>query len=358
MEPPIFQLCRIICQLNSYYDADESTYTQFTTELNNNTQLINTKSHYTTLLNIAAKKGNARILKLLLEKGANVNLRDEDSSTPLISATYFKYTRGSKQSDHIYELLKHKPNLDLQDNAGDTALMVQCWGAQPDDEDIALRLIDMGANIFIEKGNHRIAVHDTICNCDHNMTVTAFTLMCEFNSPYTHKLQKKLISMGAHLDRIKKNRAGHELFTVCKNGNMYLVEELLKAGANIYHECQLQKGDVTTTTPAELIIRYKYLHCFIDYLYQIHPWQNKYLKIALKYGCHKYVELYIKKCADENLLDIVYSDQFIKLLNDYKCEIIIKRLKRDIFSSLFLILNRKSINKHIGYKIVELICSA
>ena len=65
----------------------------------------------------AIKNGDPEIIELLLNKKPNLDLQDNDGNTALIHA--------AKNGDPavIKLLLKHKPNLDLQDNDGNTALI-------------------------------------------------------------------------------------------------------------------------------------------------------------------------------------------------------------------------------------------
>jgi ankyrin repeat protein len=342
--PHIFEL---FDQLIKNYTDD--TYNAFTKELDQ-LEDINIKHQDNTLLTLAAYHQNTQLIKLLLEKGADINISTDNSNySPLIYALFRKGLRLIAKTDHVYELLKHKPNLDLQDHVGDTALMVACWGIHDVDDDIALTLIEMGADINIEKPSK-------IIRCPDNITGTAFTILCDKKGFPNHllKLQTKLISMSAHLNRIHANGAGHELFTACENNNIYLAEELLKAGANINHKCYTCGFISPLTTTAELIVTQKSLHCLIDYFDDsIYSNANTALiDTAIQHKCYKFIEQYIRKN------NLGYSDVFINKLISHKCDVIIKQLKRDIFSSLFLILNKRSINKHIGYKIIDLICGA
>jgi ankyrin repeat protein len=353
--PHIFELCMLLLKNENPNDHDY-LYNKFTKELD---QLkdINTKYGGKTLLTLASMNRNTQIIKLLLEKGADRNIStDGNLYTPLICAVYYRCFVESTNVDHIYELLKHKPKLDLQDYVGDTALMVACWGMKPEDDDIGLTLIDMGADINIDNTFH--IQHQNISGCRENIPMTAFSVLCSRSSKNTPKLQKRLLSMGAHINRIKTTGAGHELFDACKNNNVYLAEELLKAGANIDHTCYIPKKDTygrELTTTAELIIKNEQLHCLMDYL---DPDNQRLIDVAIEHKCYKFIELCINKCVQQNRLDHIYSDEFINKLTIFKCDVIIKKLKRDIFSSLFLSLNRRSINKYICQQVVDFISNA
>jgi hypothetical protein len=346
----IFELCNQLLT-NENPDIYDSLFAVFTKSLD---QLkdINTKYAGKTLLTLASAKRNTNMIKLLLEKGADINISTNDNYyTPLICAMYYRSFVENAKADHVYELLKHKPKLDCQDYVGDTALMVACWGSHPEDDDIGLTLIDMGADINIEK--QFSPQQGSVCT--NELRGTAFTALCTRNSKKIPKLQKRLLSMGAHINRIKANGASHELFTVCKNKDVYLAEELLKAGANIHHKCYSRHTStykLESITTAELIITQKSLHCLVDYLDAL-PNLDNLIYLAVEHKCYKFIELYINRCVKLNKLGYIYSDAFINDLIYYKCDIIIKRLKRDIFSSLFLILNKKSINKYIGQRIVD-----
>ena len=58
-------------------------------------------------LHFACKKGNLKIVKILLENGSNINHQDEIGQTPLYFATYFEFI------DIVEELLEKGANPNL-----------------------------------------------------------------------------------------------------------------------------------------------------------------------------------------------------------------------------------------------------
>lgn len=74
-----------------------------------------------TLLTIASNNGSLRSMKLLLDKGANVNLRCEDGETPLMRAVGSLYRSGI---DSVRLLVTRGANVNLAMPEGTTPLMM------------------------------------------------------------------------------------------------------------------------------------------------------------------------------------------------------------------------------------------
>ena len=70
--------------------------------------------------------GNPEIVRLLIEHGANVNSRDDDGMTPLITAAFM----GDREA--VQALLKRRAEVNARDKAGDTALRsLKTFGGDP-----------------------------------------------------------------------------------------------------------------------------------------------------------------------------------------------------------------------------------
>lgn len=79
---------------------------------------VNAKEEGTTALHLAASQGNAEIVSLLLEAGANPNIRDEEKQTPLMMLY------GENASEILDLLLRAGAKVNVKDAEGRTPLMV------------------------------------------------------------------------------------------------------------------------------------------------------------------------------------------------------------------------------------------
>jgi len=76
--------------------------------------------------------GDFKKVKQLLEKGADVNARDEDGWTALIKASYNGY-------EGIAELLiEYGADVNAQNKYGDTALIYACWNGHKEVAELLL----------------------------------------------------------------------------------------------------------------------------------------------------------------------------------------------------------------------------
>ncbi|GBG31919.1 Ankyrin repeat and protein kinase domain-containing protein 1 [Hondaea fermentalgiana] len=125
-----------------------------------------------TALMLACRYEQPDTAQLLAERGANLDLQNNNEDTALMLACRFE------QPDTAQSLTERGANLDLQNNNGDTALMLACYHGQPD---TAQLLIKRNANL-------------DLLNDDEN---TALMLACWRGQPKTAQL---LIERGANLD--------------------------------------------------------------------------------------------------------------------------------------------------------------
>jgi ankyrin repeat protein len=172
---------------------------------------LNRKGKYNrTALMWAIYYGHTEIAELLIKKGANLDLQDEGNNTTLISAAYKGHTE-------IVELLiNRKAKLDLQDNNGNTALM---WAACEGNKKMVELLIKKGADLNLQNG-------------DGN---TALILSIDFP-----EIAKLLINAGADLN-LQNKKGNTVLFWAAYKGNKEIVELLIKKGADL--NLKNKKGD-------------------------------------------------------------------------------------------------------------------
>lgn len=104
---------------------------------------VNFKTHSgKTPLLLASENGHEKVVNELLKSGADVNVVDNWESSALI------WSAANSHSDIISELLKIDGiNLDLQDEAGYTALM---WGVINGKETIVKMLLEAGADLKLK----------------------------------------------------------------------------------------------------------------------------------------------------------------------------------------------------------------
>jgi len=173
-------------------------------KLNANGNNINKGNHDgDTLLHIAAGRGNNKVIKLLLERGAKVNSTNELGETPLIHAsTYF--------IDTVKLLLENGAKINMKDTFEERAPL----HVASDYGNIVIVkfLLEKGAKVDIE---------------DFNKKTTLFLAVFEGYKD----IAKLLLKYGAKID--KQNVCGETaLHIASKEGRLDMVKLLLKNGAD------------------------------------------------------------------------------------------------------------------------------
>lgn len=95
-----------------------------------------------TALHIACSRGNLRMVKFLIDNGANVNKQDNNGFTPLMCASF-----NNCKSTVIHLVHIRETNLDLQSKNGSSALLFASRGGSLD---IVKILVEFRANIELE----------------------------------------------------------------------------------------------------------------------------------------------------------------------------------------------------------------
>ena len=106
---------------------------------------------YSTLLHVASYRGIGRLVRLLLEHGANINVRNGQHQTPLHQALVG--IKDAYESDYLYLihlLLAHGADVDALDNDHSTPLHL---ASQNGSIGAARRLLKHGANIHIQNND-------------------------------------------------------------------------------------------------------------------------------------------------------------------------------------------------------------
>ncbi len=108
--------------------------------------IINKNNKNCTPLHIASIYGHIEILRLLIERGANINALDKSKISSLSYACYHK------RLDVVKLLLKNNANVNIVDNYGNTLLHDVCHGYKINEEIIEL-VISYGIDDFTVKNN-------------------------------------------------------------------------------------------------------------------------------------------------------------------------------------------------------------
>jgi ankyrin repeat protein len=135
-----------------------------------------TMVHQRSLLYFMLKKEKKAMVQMLLEKGANVNLRDDEYNTPLIY--YFRRKNRTFNSDAYVPLLDHPDcDIDAQDELGNTALIYAITNGHRD-----------GAFCLIQRGARANLGHESITAISQSVMM------------YDKELVEEMIKYGADID--------------------------------------------------------------------------------------------------------------------------------------------------------------
>lgn len=141
----LFLMCQFTFSQSNIFDlARSGSVDQMETYLNQNPLDLNSKnpSGFTPLI-LACYRGNDAVAIFLIEKGANVDLGNENG-TALMGAT----VKGNKKI--VTFLIKNKANINIQDASGLTALH---YAVQFRNYDLVHVLIQANANTAIKDNN-------------------------------------------------------------------------------------------------------------------------------------------------------------------------------------------------------------
>jgi ankyrin repeat protein len=154
----------------------------------------------------ASEHGYIEIVRRLIEKGANLNIQNEEGETALIIAS------GNGYTDIVRLLIEAGATLDIQDKDGDTALMLAS------STEIVRLLIEAGINLNIQN------------NDGHTALITA-------TKRNAIEIARLLIEAGAARTPAALNIQDKEqqtaLTIACTKGYETIASLLIKAGANL-----------------------------------------------------------------------------------------------------------------------------
>jgi ankyrin repeat protein len=180
-----------------------------------------------TPLTFAAEKGSAEIVKMLLAGHANVNAATETGVTSLI------YAASEGHADVVTMLLAAKARVNATTDSGHTALTFAAWNGHAD---VARLLLTSGANANAAASKRVAAGGMTFSpgfSASANTTVingvTALMFASEGGHPDVAKL---LLTSGARVNAVAINGTTALMFAA-EGGHADVVKLLLAAGANV-----------------------------------------------------------------------------------------------------------------------------
>jgi ankyrin repeat protein len=159
----------------------------------------------------ACSKGKPEIVKLLLEKGAKVDVVDERNNN--LTALHFAADKG--RLEVVQLLLEHKADVNAKTTGGNTPLMKAVWDNKlihTEYMETAKLLIEAGADVAVENSNG-----DTVFSAIANNPI----------------LMELVLKKGLNFNAVVNDR-GRTLLMVAAERDAKATEKLLDAGANVH----------------------------------------------------------------------------------------------------------------------------
>lgn len=170
-----------------------------------------------TALNWAATKGHTQVVKLLIEKGADVDAKDSgNGQTPLWKASHEGHTAIVKL------LLENGADVNKRNASGETALWTASWKGHTD---VVRLLLERGANANLTQ------------------TETGITPLWIASQEGYLDIVKLLLENGAGVDVKKKDTGTTALWLASQNGHAEVAKFLLENGA----EVNVKRSDIGVT---------------------------------------------------------------------------------------------------------------
>ncbi|MBT3350787.1 MAG: hypothetical protein HOJ95_02070 [Nitrospinaceae bacterium] len=185
----------------------------------------------------AAQGGKLQAVNILIQAGADLNVKDKDNFTPLIWAAH------KKHASIVKALIKANADLNQKTDLGDTALI---WAVRNDDSEIANLLIKAGADLNIRNEEGHTALIRVVQEGNVEMAKTLIDGGADINAKgksgatalsraITGKNQlimQMLIKAGADLGT--RDASGNTpLFLAIHNNNIKAVNAQVEAGADL-----------------------------------------------------------------------------------------------------------------------------
>ncbi|KAK5657446.1 hypothetical protein OQA88_3018 [Cercophora sp. LCS_1] len=212
-----------------------------------NNALVDMKDYngLTALHRAVDQSGERRqVIHLLVQKGADVNSRDKNFSTPLhIAARRAKDASSDKPDPNMDELLKAHPDVNCRDSSGRTPLHLLCEATEAAGSLQAL--LDAGADYNLADddlwtpGERLFAKDDTGQNTSHMARVLTRAGAKGFD--FRKERIRKLIAMVESCDlpavesllETGVRVSDHAFCSACASSTPEIVKRLIQAGANV-----------------------------------------------------------------------------------------------------------------------------
>ena len=160
----------------------------------------------------AVKQGELQKVMDILERGIDVNERDENGNTALLYACEYC------NLEIVEELLKRGADVSIKNNDGRTALIGVVSFPYFEDKKLEIVRTLIKNGIVVEEGDN-----------GNKRYKTALIIACEKNNL---EIVKELLKEGADANMLDQFNCS-PLMYACKNANLEMAKELIKKGANV-----------------------------------------------------------------------------------------------------------------------------
>jgi ankyrin repeat protein len=174
------------------------------------------------------------MVRLLIERGADLNQQDAEGQTPLMHALSYG------DLDVIQALIEAGADLDIPDHEGNTALVRARYGDLTQATTLLLQagaceqgLKEVELLEAVEQGNLDQVRVLLAGNLNVNRRVGGSTALCRAACKGYDEIAKLLIGAGADVDRRADEGYFNPLLYGAYGGNLAVVKVLLEAGANV-----------------------------------------------------------------------------------------------------------------------------
>lgn len=190
-------------------------------EIINSGMDVNQPDRGSYLLHVACYRGNLEIVKLLIEKGADVNIVAEDGSTPLIQAG-----KGDETGEIVRLLIDKGADVHAKNKLGTNAAFNAIFRICSSGDEGPYPVLDI-------LREHGAEIH----NPSPESKESGYTTLMVAANWSNAGLTKYLLEHGADVNHMAKD-GKTPLMIACDEGSLEVVKLLVEAGADIAKEDQ------------------------------------------------------------------------------------------------------------------------